>query len=385
MTKPKAPCGHDGEAVIGAYVRCAQGCTKDPFTQPRAKVRKRGLAGHVDYCACKPCIVRRRAVKVVFRTKSGKTQETPWDGISSTITWTSTVRDRLRHWKLVDDDGDVLADGMCDVDIEPGDPIRVDVVDLVPPTKLAIHRVPKHPWHDEFAKAYGAWVDFANKKICPGVTVPPRHGKTEWVENLRQAAKKSNFGPYNSYFQSSAADIRQRSMPENFHPLYGYEGYRGSTYNDFKLAALEVEGVAAVEVLSLVHGEVQVVITETAGLMDERAEYKLLNEMHHHLNRTVVPAHVRLTTHLRTPHHQIQEALSTVRRLSMERWLTEDGVRQQLHKHLNGKARDLHVEVLPTVVPGTEELKGNYGFDVLVRYRHNPTGEHHYLRQRIWY
>jgi hypothetical protein len=347
MTRPKAPCGHDGEAVIGAYVRCTQGCAKDPFVQPRVQVRKRGLAGHVDYCACKPCIVRRRAVKVVFRTKSGKTQETPWDGISSTITWTSTVRDRLRHWKLVDEDGDVLADGMCDVDIEPGDPIRVDVVDLVPPTKLTVEN----------------------------------RGWAQRKKTLRQAAKAFNFGlmPWgNPCGEVWMKDPRQSAMPDNFQPLYGYEGYRGTTIRDIELAALMVENCAKVRVVSPEPGKVVVEILETSTLLQDREEHKLVTDVYR-VTRDVVSMGILLDVVTRTPRHHVTEAF-TKAALTLPT------------KYVNRcSPMDLRADIAEDLLKAADRVhkldlwvfERDGGFDCQASYFHAPTGERHYLRHWI--
>ncbi len=144
MSTRKAPCGHDGEVVIGAYVRCTLGCSQDPKSpetkrkEYNAKAARRGEPGHVDYCACGPCTLRRRARKVIFKTRNGTVAEVPWDGMSKEVSWkapaaapsktacrtpcrTARPHDHLRHWQIVDDDGDVLADGMLDVEFESSD------------------------------------------------------------------------------------------------------------------------------------------------------------------------------------------------------------------------------------------------------------------------
>lgn len=108
--KQTAPCGHEGEVVIGAYVRCLKGCAKDPRTTPPAPPR-RAQAGHVDFCACRPCTIRRRARQVVVRTKDGKEARFDWDGATDHVEWTSTIRGFLRHWKMVDEDGDIVEEG----------------------------------------------------------------------------------------------------------------------------------------------------------------------------------------------------------------------------------------------------------------------------------
>jgi hypothetical protein len=160
--KRTAPCGHPGETVIGAYVRCLQGCSQDPYLQPQAVVvDHRREPGHVDFCACKPCTVRRRARKVVLRTKGGKTATVDWNGVATSIQFNSEFRDTYRHWKLVDEDGDVLADGMCDVYTEVGDPLRININTLIP-VKLAVHNPIRRfdPGNVQFF--------FGNVKLEPG-------------------------------------------------------------------------------------------------------------------------------------------------------------------------------------------------------------------------
>lgn len=124
----QAPCGHPGEYVIGTYVRCLQGCTKDPHTsayQPPAP--KKGEPGHVDLCACPACTVRRRGNEVVLRTKDGREVRLPWDGAKPKVSWTADMQVTVRHWKLVDKDGDVLLDGTCNLNVPPGDVIDIDL------------------------------------------------------------------------------------------------------------------------------------------------------------------------------------------------------------------------------------------------------------------
>lgn len=207
--KRTAPCGHPGEVVIGAYTRCLQGCSKDPHVQPvQALTNRRGEAGHVDYCACKPCTVRRRARVVVFRTKEGTVGATvAWDGVSKRVTWTSEASGTLRHWKLLDEDGDVMVDGMCDVHTSKGDPMHMDI-DTIVPMKLAVHN---RIWR--FDPELRAKIDKAETRALQAtfdtetyaVEVPPRHLMSMNLaysydnKSLRQAAKTMNFGDDNHW------------------------------------------------------------------------------------------------------------------------------------------------------------------------------------------
>jgi hypothetical protein len=343
MSDKTAPCGHPGEPVVGTYVRCLQGCAKDPRVHTTPIAKKRGEVGHVDYCGCKPCTLRRRARKVVFRTKKGVTAEVAWDGIAKEVSWMApAVKDKLRHWRIVDEDGDTLADGMLDVEFSPGDALILNLDTMVPP-KLVVHSIP------------------------PSVL---------WAKKqLRQAAKRANFDyPLNAYFQGSMADISS------------HQGR--STYEGIRMAALMVTGVAGVEVSSPVHGEVLVELTETDDLMDERAEYKLLNEMHHYLNHTVVPAGIALKTRLRTPHRLTWDAINKARMSLMQRWLNATDIQGQIDNDLRGKVQDLNVHVESTLgsdigLVGLGPLP--IGFEVRISYRHTPTGNCHFFRHRLRY
>lgn len=203
MSKTTAPCGHPGEHVIGAYVRCLKGCAKDPFVQPKTTTgKRRGQPGHVDYCACKVCTTRRRTKEVVLRTKDGKEVRIPWDGATDHLTWRSTLSGYLRHWKLVDADGDVIEEGTVfeREQMQLGDEISLDF--FTPTTKLAVTR-----------------------------------------ESLRWRTKY---------------DLRQIAMRHNF-------GYPSSSREGVREAALSVQGVLSAEVYSREYGEVDVVITETSA------------------------------------------------------------------------------------------------------------------------
>lgn len=125
----KAPCGHPGEYVIGTYVRCLQGCEKDPHTTAyKAPVARAGEPGHVEFCACPPCTVRRRGKEVVLRTEDGKEHRLAWDGVEGKVSFSpANFSGTLRHWKLVDKDGDTVLDGTCDVRFQSGDLIDIEL------------------------------------------------------------------------------------------------------------------------------------------------------------------------------------------------------------------------------------------------------------------
>lgn len=101
-----APCGHNGETIIGTYVRCLQGC------EGGAKVARRGEPGHVDNCACKPCQIRRRTTTIVLRTRDGQDfTRFNWDGIEDQLHFISNKSGWVCAFKFLDKDGKVVADG----------------------------------------------------------------------------------------------------------------------------------------------------------------------------------------------------------------------------------------------------------------------------------
>lgn len=78
----------------------------------RKTSQRRGVSGHVDWCACKHCQIRRRGRTIHMRTKEGKDVQAAWDGVSNAVKFVAPASGILRHWKLLDEDGDVVADGM---------------------------------------------------------------------------------------------------------------------------------------------------------------------------------------------------------------------------------------------------------------------------------
>lgn len=238
-----APCGHPGEHVIGAYVRCLQGCTKDPYVQPKAPPPPaRKTPGHVDMCACPMCTVRRRGREVILRTKDGKEYRAPWDGSQDKVSWnyTGKVKGELRHWKLVDEDGDVVGgmEGICNVPVSPGDIVDIDL------------------------KAVPARLEFRHRKGYAG---------------LRQAAKCFNF------------DLVPQARPSQARPWT-----RAGIHN----IAMSVPGVARVEVIDAA-GVVAVSIRETTcrRLLDE----KLCAEQLHTLLEAQRPVGVQIAVTVDTP------------------------------------------------------------------------------------
>lgn len=111
MSDLVAPCGHPGERVIGAFVRCLKGCDGGGA---RANPQP-ALAGHVQMCACEPCQVTRRGRTLVLRADDGTDAWTgPWGGEHEL-----EARDirpcRIAHWQLRDEDGVVIASNILDV------------------------------------------------------------------------------------------------------------------------------------------------------------------------------------------------------------------------------------------------------------------------------
>ena len=193
--KDTAPCGHPGEVVIGAYVRCLQGCSKDPYLQPQPVKVTRGEPGHVEYCACKPCTVRRRGRVVLLKTKDGKTTSLSWDGVSRDISFNAPWPGPVRHWMLLDEDGDVLSDGMCDVPCGTGDPLRVDI-DVMIPVKLTVIKGGYYWTADRYTKLKSATLlpyaeDDAEYTLDLAKAIADSGELSKG--SLRQAAKKFNF------------------------------------------------------------------------------------------------------------------------------------------------------------------------------------------------
>lgn len=125
--KATAPCGHEGEHVIGAYIRCIQGCAKDPHVAKQAP-RRRGEVGHVEWCACRPCQVRRRVHTIVLRSVDGKDEAViPWDGIATRVYFEGKRDTQIRHYKLLDEGGAVVADGFLNARVFKDTAMHVDI------------------------------------------------------------------------------------------------------------------------------------------------------------------------------------------------------------------------------------------------------------------
>lgn len=107
-----APCGHTGEVIIGTYVRCLAGC------EGGAQVSKRGVIGHVDNCACKPCQIRRITTHIILRDKDGKDwMKVEWDGVQDVIELEATKSVILRGFQFLDKDGHIVARGTIDASL----------------------------------------------------------------------------------------------------------------------------------------------------------------------------------------------------------------------------------------------------------------------------
>lgn len=110
-----APCGHTGETIIGNYVRCLVGCEGAPL------MPKRGVPGHVDNCACKPCQFRRITTHIVLRDRNGKNwMQIEWDGIADAIEVDGKKSGEIRAFLFLDKDGNTVAKGMIEASLVPG-------------------------------------------------------------------------------------------------------------------------------------------------------------------------------------------------------------------------------------------------------------------------
>lgn len=111
MSQPKAPCGHPGEVIIGTFVRCLQGCDS-ARTNPPAR---RGVPGHVEMCACKPCQIRRRTRTIIIRSKAGEDLcRAAWNGRDDNPYVLFDRAGLPRHFALLDEDGNIIASGVLD-------------------------------------------------------------------------------------------------------------------------------------------------------------------------------------------------------------------------------------------------------------------------------
>lgn len=110
-----APCGHTGETIIGNYVRCLLGCEGAPV------MAKRGVMGHVDNCACKPCQYRRVTARILLKSKrGGHTKIIDWDGTSTVVISQTNLDTEIRSFQLLDKDDKVIAKGMAQAYVYPG-------------------------------------------------------------------------------------------------------------------------------------------------------------------------------------------------------------------------------------------------------------------------
>lgn len=140
-----APCGHTGEAIIGNYYRCVEGCdrikTKNPAVtgQLTPMTPRRGELGHIDGCMCNPCQIRRGAVAIELRTRDGKTlQSLPWNGVDKKLKWTSKVAGHVMNWRMLDKNGNVTASGALEAFVEVGWNMVLDVDVLVDKVAMSI-------------------------------------------------------------------------------------------------------------------------------------------------------------------------------------------------------------------------------------------------------
>ena len=127
-----APCGHHGEHIIGNYVKCLAGCDEHSI-KLKTDVRvmnppRRGTPGHVDECACAPCRIRRRATLLVVRSKDGHDIiKTTWDGVVDSFTTKAQKSGSVRHFKFLDDSGEIVAEGRVSAYIDVRFPVDINM------------------------------------------------------------------------------------------------------------------------------------------------------------------------------------------------------------------------------------------------------------------
>ncbi len=110
-----APCGHKGEAIIGTYYACTEGCD----TNGRRIAPRRGKEGHVDMCACRECYIRRTVDHIVLKTDDGSTVEHDWNGVDD-ISGDRPAAWKARHWLMYDSKWKLVAKGDILADLVPG-------------------------------------------------------------------------------------------------------------------------------------------------------------------------------------------------------------------------------------------------------------------------
>lgn len=112
-----APCGHPGTYVTSTFITCNERCE---FQTAKPVVARRGEPGHVDMCACAPCQIRRRTEYINLIDKDGRLVHTfLWDGVKNELDWVPTRAAEIRHWRMHDAVGDMVASGNLAFDLAP--------------------------------------------------------------------------------------------------------------------------------------------------------------------------------------------------------------------------------------------------------------------------
>lgn len=103
MFPERAPCGHVGERVIGAYVRCTEGC------EGARKQALRGDDGHVEGCACARCQIKRKAVSIELVGSKGELlAKADWNGRDDIIRVVICAAGWCTSMRLVDAEGKAI-------------------------------------------------------------------------------------------------------------------------------------------------------------------------------------------------------------------------------------------------------------------------------------
>jgi hypothetical protein len=150
MNEVKAPCGCPGEVIIGTFVRCLKGCDGGPVL-----MNARRTPGHADMCACRPCQIRRQVRTIVLRSKDGRDVATlAWNGSSTSVRGYSNTHEYVRHWKMLDTEGAVVASGMVEWYLTGGGyTISIDLL-FEQGVKLSIQGADHDPITNLFSTTY---------------------------------------------------------------------------------------------------------------------------------------------------------------------------------------------------------------------------------------
>lgn len=121
-----APCGHAGEHIVSTYVQCLIGCD----TAGRRLIPRQGELGHKQLCTCLHCKVRRTVIVVLLTNDAGSIiKNLHWDGLKN-IKGHSNTPWAVSKWMMLDDSGDIVADGAFCASLSSG-PFELNPMRLI--------------------------------------------------------------------------------------------------------------------------------------------------------------------------------------------------------------------------------------------------------------